>query len=504
MRRVTLPALGAVAVWRRAVRAFIANGIAPEQVEWVEEDTAPQLFGVDENIPAIPSGFAMRVPKALLALCDEALCYEDCGADRPRQAAFCACHRLVDAYVHGQIQLNDRTDERVRKVEVMAKAVRRDKHKMKAFVRFREVAQNDAGRRAFVSWFEPTHRIEEAIAGFFTRRFGDMDWVIETPRATIRFVSGVLDVTAQANGKPDLADDAEELWRTYYASIFNPARLMVKAMQAEMPKKYWHNLPEAQLIPDLIASAREREHAMQKAAPGVGSSFAHAVQRQRDGISQSTEHEFPTLEAARQAADSCTRCSLHCAATRTVFGEGPANARLMIVGEQPGDHEDRIGRPLVGPAGQLFDKIAQDAGLDRHSAYVTNAVKHFKFEQRGKRRIHQKPDAGEVRHCKWWLDIERSFVKPELIVALGATAAGALTGRSAQLLKRRGTFEETADGTSVFITVHPSFLLRLPDAETKAEETHRFRNDLITVVETLATLGDDGTKKRAFQPAPDW
>lgn len=161
---------------------------------------------------------------------------------------------------------------------------------------------------------------------------------------------------------------------------------------------------------------------------------------------------------------------------------------MMIVGEQPGDREDLAGRPFVGPAGQLFDEEAAAAGLDRGSVYVTNAVKHFKFAPRGKRRIHQKPDAGEVTACRWWLDLERDLVRPRLIVAMGATALASLTGSGAGILKRRGSVERLDDGTPVFVTVHPSYILRLPDEAARVEERRRFRDDLQAARQLLERL----------------
>lgn len=165
-------------------------------------------------------------------------------------------------------------------------------------------------------------------------------------------------------------------------------------------------------------------------------------------------------------------------ATQPVFGEGPPGAALMLVGEQPGDEEDRAGRPFVGPAGRLLDTLLERAGVPRRDTYVTNAVKHFKFQLRGKRRIHEKPNAGEVKACRFWLDLELGFVKPQLVVALGATALKALTGHAGPLTAARGRELKLADGTPLLATVHPSYLLRLPDEETKERETRRFIADL--------------------------
>jgi len=160
----------------------------------------------------------------------------------------------------------------------------------------------------------------------------------------------------------------------------------------------------------------------------------------------------------------------------------------MIVGEQPGDQEDLTGQPFVGPAGKLFDKVAQSAGLDRSAAFVTNAVKHFKFTPRGKQRLHQRPNSGEIKHCRGWLDAERTLVQPKLVLALGATAAEALTGSGANILRRRGTVEQLADGTPVLLSVHPSFLLRLRDPAEREKQMALFEADLRRAVEMVVAL----------------
>jgi uracil-DNA glycosylase len=178
----------------------------------------------------------------------------------------------------------------------------------------------------------------------------------------------------------------------------------------------------------------------------------------------------------RAEARECTRCPLYRNATQTVFGEGPQRARLVFVGEQPGDREDIAGKPFVGPAGALFDRALDDAGIARNTVYVTNAVKHFKNEPRGKRRLHKRPNAGEVRACKWWLDRELSSIQPDLVVALGATAAHSLVGRAISVLRERGPAD--FGGQRGYVTVHPSMLLRIPEADRKAQEYKKFVADL--------------------------
>ena len=187
---------------------------------------------------------------------------------------------------------------------------------------------------------------------------------------------------------------------------------------------------------------------------------------------------FKSWEALREEAAHCTRCGLYRCATQTVFGEGPVDAGLMIVGEQPGDQEDRVGRPFVGPAGQVLDRALDAAGIDRSRVYVTNAVKHFKFKPRGKRRIHAKPNAGEISACRWWIDQEKAIVRPSKIVLLGTTAVHSQTGKAQTLASLRGGDLLLSDGMPARATIHPSFLLRMPDKDRAEKEFAMFVRDL--------------------------
>ena len=193
-----------------------------------------------------------------------------------------------------------------------------------------------------------------------------------------------------------------------------------------------------------------------------------------------------TLEALRERAHDCRNCHLWADATQTVFGEGPADARILFVGEQPGDQEDLRGRPFVGPAGQLFDRALAEAGIDRARIYVTNAVKHFKHVPRGKMRLHQRPLGGEIDRCRWWLDLELEQVQPRVIVALGATALHALAGPKAKFSQLRDQVLPFGDGRQLLVTVHPAYLLRLPDATRQQEETDRFHQSLVRAQALLA------------------
>ena len=204
------------------------------------------------------------------------------------------------------------------------------------------------------------------------------------------------------------------------------------------------------------------------------------------------------IENLRREAASCQACPLWKDATQTVFGEGPPNAEIMLVGEQPGDREDRDGRPFVGPAGQLLDRALAEAGVDRERVYVTNAVKHFKFEPRGKRRLHKRPNASEIKICRRWLFDEIDAIGPRLIVALGATAAQSLAGRAIPVQANRGKILDVDNGLRVFVTIHPSALLRLQDEEEKRSGYASFVNDLRSIerlVEPPANQANPGLRK---------
>ena len=185
-----------------------------------------------------------------------------------------------------------------------------------------------------------------------------------------------------------------------------------------------------------------------------------------------------SLKALRDAEEVCTRCPLYKHATHVVPGEGPARARIMMVGEQPGDQEDKQGKPFVGPAGGMLAKALEDAGIDRDAVFVTNAVKHFKFEQRGKRRLHKRPNAYEIDRCHWWLDFERRLVKPDIVVALGATAVRSILGRPTSIKKIRGRVLTLQDGGRMLATIHPSYILRIEDEADKRAEYRKFVTDL--------------------------
>ncbi len=370
----------------------------------------------------------------------------------------------------------------------MAKTIRRERHKMEAFVRFREIADEEGP--LFVAWFEPEHHIVELTAPFFARRFASMRWSILTPLASAHWNTRELRFGPGASKADAPGGDAvEDHWRTYYASIFNPARLKVSAMKSEMPVRYWKNLPESALIAPLVREAAQREMQMIAAEPTPEPRRAQIIlDRMKKATAGKTAQRagagHNALAAVRADASGCRRCPLWENATQTVFGEGPANADFMFVGEQPGDQEDLVGQAFIGPAGKLLDQALEEAGIDRTRAYVTNAVKHFKFEPRGKRRLHKAPNAGEISACRWWLEKEIPLVQPKLVVALGATALFSLTGVRTGLLKLRGTMVASPLAGKVFATVHPSSILRARDDREAAYSA--FVKDLRKAVRAAA------------------
>ncbi len=449
--------------FRRAVRRLVAAGARPEDVVW---STGPTLFGADAEGAASP----VPLPRALTELIRLVICHRD-----PERHAL--LYEAVWRTLHGERHLLEvATDPLIHRLERMAKAVRRDLHKMHAFVRFRRV--EDGGAERFVAWFEPEHFILEAAAPFFVDRFRSLDWTILTSIGSLRWDRSELRFGPPAQRKDAPASDPFEAgWRGYYESTFNPARLNLVQTRAEMPKKYWRNLPETAAIPAMVRSASSRVEAMisKEASMPAHRNPEKAVAAMAEQAPASLDELNRMIAAAPPMVEG---------GTRAVPGEGPVGAAIAFVGEQPGDQEDLQGRPFVGPAGQVFDRALAEAGIDRGATYVTNAVKHFKFVQRGKRRLHQRPTAGEVKHYRWWLKTELDLVGPRVVVALGATAVLALAGRALPIGANRG--ETSFDNRRGYITVHPSYLLRLPDEAEKARAYAAFRDDLVRIREMAA------------------
>jgi DNA polymerase len=464
-RRIALAAGADLAGFRSAVRALIAEDVWPDEVVWSAED-APDLFG---EAPAAP-GTPLVLPRPVAVLIETVACHRD-------TERYALLYQLVWRVLHGERALLEiASDPLVARLEDMRKSVGRDIRKMHAFLRFRQVLDPD-GTERFVAWFEPEHFILEATAGFFVERFESLVWSILTPDGSLHWDRRQLLIgpAARRSDAPD-GDAFEAGWRAYYESTFNPARVNPAAMIGEMPKKYWRNMPETAAIPEMLRAARGRTAAMIEREASV------PVKRDPEkAVAQMAEQAPASLEALNRIIAASP--PLVPGATRAVLGEGPVGAAVAFVGEQPGDQEDLQGRPFVGPAGQLLDRALAEVGIERKTVYVTNAVKHFKFEQRGKKRIHQKPTTGEVKHYRWWLMRELELVHPRHVVALGGTAVLALTGKALPITRVRGRAD--FEGRPGYITVHPSYLLRLPDEAEKRRAYAAFVADLRQVREMI-------------------
>ena len=456
--------------WRRAARRLLAAGVLPDEVVFDDGGDAMLPGLADDAGDAAVSRPVTAVPKGWV-----------------RQAAFAADHRDGDRWRFLYAMLwrlrddprlaGDLTDPDVRRLDAMVKGVRRDVHKMHAFVRFRKVKADD-GTDRYVAFHRPDHYIVRRAAPFFRERFGGMRWAILTPDESVSWDGHRLcfGIGVPATAAPD-GDALEDLWRTYYASVFNPARPKVRAMKSELPVRHWRTLPEAQIIPDLLLGAKSRTEDMVAAT---------AKQPKPKGAAEFIPAE-PSIEVMKAAVQGCKGCDLCCnGSTQAVFGEGPASARCVMVGEQPGDNEDRVGRPFVGPAGQLMDELLHEAGVDRKLVYVTNTVKHFHFVKKGKFRLHQKPMARHVTACKPWLERELEVIKPPLLVALGSTAAQAVMGRDFRVTQSRGEPMASAYAPWFMATIHPSAILRIPADADRERARADFVSDMRQVAAAMA------------------
>jgi uracil-DNA glycosylase len=441
-------------------RERLAAAVRPDEAAWSDE-RRPSLFGgVDAGRGEVPAA-TPSIAREMLGLLERLACYRDPGR-------WDLMYRLVWRVVHENRSLmeND-ADGDVRTARLWSQAVSQDVHKMHAFLRFHATVGDD-GVPCYVAWFEPQHEILRYAMPFFEKRFGNMRWMIATPDgAAVWRGTRAEFIDSPGRSVVPREDSTHDLWRTYYRNICNVARVNPRMMQREMPQRYWRHLPEATQIHALL---HENPRTL---ATTLGSDAAAENDRVPRAITESLDRIAPVADSPL----TCQRCSLWQRATQAVLGEGPLDARIMLVGEQPGDEEDLRGRPFVGPAGQVLDEALQKAGVSRGELFVTNAVKHFKWEPRGKRRLHMKPQQQEVRACNGWLEREIAAVAPVVIVALGGTAIRALIGMQLTIDEARKMELSTANGVRVVATYHPSAVLRVPDERRAAIEA-ALREDL--------------------------
>ncbi len=474
--------------WRSAARRLLIEARTPDEVIWDDRTQALLDLGQSAALGNLPPGVRrdsagsggegsapnLRVPADFIAAGRRIACHR---SGEKWNLLYRVLWRISRGGEPNLLQIT--VDDDVHRLERMRREVGHDAHRMEAFVRFRRIVGDD-GQAHYIAWHRPDHYVTRLTAPFFRDRFKSMRFSILTPDASVDWDGHVLRFgPGTPRSEAPAPDELEGLWRTYYAGTFNPARVNPKVMTQHMPRRYWDCLPEAQEIAQLLeqAPALVREMIMPRRAdakcPGSGSAadFIPAA--------------VTSLKVLAAAARDCRGCDLYCHATQTVFGAGAVDARLMFIGEQPGDAEDLSGEPFVGPAGQLLDEVLAEVGIDRTHSYVTNAVKHFKFEQRGKRRIHAKPSAREVSACKPWLKAEVRLLRPSMIVCLGATAAGALFGAGFRITRQRGEVLSHELSPWVMATYHPSALLRTPNEDRRAVMRRQFTDDLSRVAEQL-------------------
>jgi DNA polymerase len=405
--------------------------------------------------PGLDPAPGVRVSKTLAALLQDAALYRS-----PQRWAF--LYRVLWRWRHGDRAVESVADEDGARLNAMAKSVRRAQHDMIAYVRFHR--RDAAGMPEYLAWYEPEHDVLAYAAEHFARRMGASSWWIGTPQGAALWDGHTLQLSdAPADAAViqacAMADQIEPLWLAYYKSIFNPARLNEGALQQHMPVRFWKGLPEGPLIPGMIAEARNGARRLAQAnAVGVMTGKQVAIDAQR----------AQPLRAVPSSLDECRRCELWRHATQAVPGCGPETARIMLVGEQPGDQEDLAGRAFVGPAGQVLEDALHRAGVRRDDVFLTNAVKHFKWIPRGKRRLHKTPAQREVEACAHWLEQELARVRPAVIVTLGATALGAILGGKVNMRDYLDNPVRVGDAWLV-ATWHPSYALRV-DGENAREE----------------------------------
>jgi DNA polymerase len=458
--------------WRDMARQLIAAGVAPHDIQWAAQQVSADLFA-DEPRQALAvqangiGARSLQVPRRLLDMLDTASCYA--ADDR-----WSFLYKVLWRWNLGEHAVMSAADEDGMRLHAMVKTVEREEHKMHAFVRFRErpAAQGDP---RFVAWFEPEHDILTRVAQHFSHRMGKTSWMIGTPKGSAMWDGAGLHFGPPVARVDDIVDSGEALWLAYYRSIFNPARLNTGAMEMHMPVRYWKNLPEGKLIPELVSRA--------------GTGGQRVGQAEEVGVRKGKTIDIAPADAQPQRdaptdLDQCRRCDLWSMATQGVPGMGPDHAEIMLVGEQPGDQEDLAGLPFVGPAGKLLDDVMQRAGVDRDTVYLTNAVKHFKWEPRGKRRLHKTPGQREISACHYWLEHEIAAIRPKVLVALGSTALKSIMQSSKVTLNSMLGNPVQHDGQWVVATYHPAYVLRVPDEQLK---TAAFA-DLVKALQTAERL----------------
>ncbi len=445
--------------WRKYARNLLEEKIHYNEVVW-QSDRTGSLFDFVDAAPASQTS-TLKIPRDFIQGAEFVAAFRD---DSTWPLLYKLAYRIVYEEKNlMQIELDDDVLDFHRRMRLVS----RDLHKVKAFVRFKEIKQND--KSIYMAWHRPDHRVLKFSASFFTNRFNGMNWAIFTEDESMSWIDNQLSfgpgITQQ---EAQAFDHTEELWKTYYGSIFNPGRLKVKMMKKELPLRHWATLPEAEIIDQLIADAPKRLDEFYE------SQRPSAVQWVPKGNKEAT---LPELKAALPNCNACGICSK---ATAPVFGEGPSTAEIVFVGEQPGNEEDLSGSPFVGPAGKLLMEALDKAGIKREEVYLTNAVKAFKWKEQSGIRKHVNPSAFEIGACRPWVKAELDHIKPRILVCLGASAAQSVFGKMMKVHDSHGKIFQTSFSDKTIILPHPSAILRMTG---RPQETllEQFLSDIVAL-----------------------
>jgi DNA polymerase len=471
MKRISIEP--SFAAWRRAARELLRQGVEPERIEWVEFDSCESVgsgtgSANTQDNSAAPVVATPAIPRELLAWLKTAACF--CAPDR-----WSLLYRILWRWTHGERHVLDPQDADGALLDQRIQSVEHETNDLVTLTLFRR-RDPSMGAPEFVGWYEPHHDLLAQAAERFAERMGDSTWMLATPQGAV-FWNGMLlrisrlaaddgetscpehqqqnPLTTEAlppgamAGEATTSEPTEALWLAYYASAFNGA-------PAPVPLRYWRTPPVGPPLPAQLARERSR----------LGAQSGTVTVPEMPPLEYSAV--TPPLREPTGPLATCRRCALWRNAKQAVAGAGPAQAALMVVGEQPGEHENQHGAPFTGPAGLLLDTVLARAGLDRAALYLTYAVKHYKWETLEQQRVHRTPARREVEACQYWLEHELTQIAPRVVVTLGATALKALTGAHVNLSEYLG---QTIDhgGRLIVPTWHPSYALKMVDGRLRED-----------------------------------
>jgi DNA polymerase len=469
MKRISIEP--SFAAWRRAARELLRQGIEPERIEWVEFDSVDAGTGsvaASDSSAAAPAVATPVIPRELLAWLKTAACF--CAPDR-----WSLLYRILWRWTRGERHVLDPQDADGALLDQRIQSVEHETNDLVTLTLFRR-RDPSMGPPEFVGWYEPHHDLLAQVAERFAERMGDSTWMLATPRGAVFWNGMLLRISRPAAddgehscperqqqnplatqalppgamaGEATTSEPTEALWLAYYASAFNGA-------PAPVPLRYWRTPPAGPPLPAQLARERSR----------LGAQSRTVTVPEMPPLEYSAV--TPPLREPTGPLATCRRCALWRNAKQAVAGAGPAQAALMVVGEQPGEHENQHGTPFTGPTGLLLDTVLARAGLDRAALYLTYAVKHYKWETLEQQRVHRTPARREVEACQYWLEHELSQIAPRVVVTLGATALKALTGAHVNLSEYLG---QTIDhgGRLIVPTWHPSYALKMVDGRLRED-----------------------------------